>query len=260
MDITESNDEKSPKKRVLPQNEENLIKNNEMLTDVSINIAQNILRRQFQHAPGLQDPVLGQKLMFKTQEKFVQILHTNNFHWVMATNINCDDDTVDLYDSWFHAKVKDHIKLQICNIYKSKSFELKINVRSCQQQTNGLDCGIYSVINAYYLLSGIDISNLRIDETNIRELFLNCMNREKFEHFPESGKDAKTIFSPEKVIIVETFCLCKMPWVWYHSKNPELVMAECDSCRTWYHKKCENIPIDVFQTQSEWCCFNCKNA
>ena len=37
-----------------------------------------------------------------------------------------------------------------------------------------------------------------------------------------------------------------MPWIWYPSKNPDLNMAECDTCHTWYHRKCENIPHDVF--------------
>ena len=33
--------------------------------------------------------------------------------------------------------------------------------------------------------------------------------------------------------------------VWYHSKSPDINMAECDTCHNCFPKKCENIPRDV---------------
>ena len=47
-----------------------------------------------------------------------------------------------------------------------------------------------------------------------------------------------TLFFPEKITTVEIFCM----WVFYHSKNLDLNIAECDICRTWYHRKNEKIP------------------
>ena len=32
-----------------------------------------------------------------------------------------------------------------------------------------------------------------------------------------------------KITTVEVFCICKMLWVWYHNKNLDLSMAECDT-------------------------------
>ena len=40
--------------------------------------------------------------------------------------------------------------------------------------------------------------------------------------------------------------MCKMRWVWYRIKNPDLDVADCDACYNWYHKKCEDIPRNVF--------------
>ena len=57
----------------LPNDEVELIKNNQMLTDVSINMAQKILSRQFKRRQCFQDTVLGQRLMFQANEQFVQI-------------------------------------------------------------------------------------------------------------------------------------------------------------------------------------------
>ena len=34
-------------------------------------------------------------------------------------------------------------------------------------------------------------------------------------------------------------------------------MTECDTCQTWYHRKCENIPRDVFnkfEVSVKWHC------
>ena len=247
----------------LPNDEVELIKNNQMLTDVSINMAQKILSRQFKRRQCFQDTVLGQRLMFQAKEQFVQILHNNNFHWVTVSNLNSKHGAIDYYDSLFHGRIRDHVKLQICNIYKSENSLLQINIRSCQQQTNGVDCGIYAVANAFYILSGTDVSNIKIDENRMRAHFLQCLELGRFEPFPEKQTNTVTLFSPEKITTIELFCICKMPWVWYHSKNPDLNMAECDTCHTWYHRKCENIPRDVFNKfkgSVEWHCSNCKKV
>ena len=186
-------------------------------------MTQTILSRQFKRRQYFQDTGLGQRLMFQDKEQFVQILHNNSFHWVTVSNLNNKHGTIDYYDSL-----------------------LQINIRSCQQQTNGVDCGIYTVANAFYISSGTDMSNIKNDENRMKSHFLQCLELGRFELFPEKQTNTVTLLSPEKITTVEVFCICKMLWVWYHSKNPDLNMAECDTCHTWYHRKCENIPRDVF--------------
>ena len=78
----------------LPNDEVELTKNNQMLTDVSINMAQNILSRQFKTRQCFQDTVLEQRVMFQDKEQFVQILHNNNFHWVIVSNLNSKHGTI----------------------------------------------------------------------------------------------------------------------------------------------------------------------
>lgn len=62
------------------------IKSSEMLTDVSVNISQNLLHKQFLLCEGLEDTTLGQ--CFSGGE-FAQILFTGQCHWMSATNIGC---------------------------------------------------------------------------------------------------------------------------------------------------------------------------
>ena len=126
-----------------------------------------------------------------------------------------------------------------------------------------MDCGIYAVVNAFYILIGTEVLNIKIDENRMRAHFLQCLELGRFEPFPEKQKNTVTLFSPEKITTVELFCICKMPWVWYLNKNPDLNIAECDTCHIWYHKKCENTPRDVFNKfkgSVEWHCSNFKKV
>ena len=112
-------------------------------------MAQKILGRQFKRRQYSQEAVLGQRLMFKAKEQFVKNLHNNNFYWVTVSNINSRHRTIDYYDSLFHGRIRDHVNLQICNLHKSEYSPLQINIRSCQQPTNGVDCGMYAVVNTF---------------------------------------------------------------------------------------------------------------
>ena len=111
--------------------------------------------------------------MFKEQnEKFVQIVHNGSFHWVTVSNINCEKNGINYYDSLFHGKIKDHTKTQVCNLYKCSEDEVVIRVRICQQQTKAVDCGVYALANAFYILSNVDISSRRLKESAMRDHLL----------------------------------------------------------------------------------------
>ena len=92
----------------LEANDEELkvITGNGMLTNFTIDKCQKKLKNQFHAKYGLQDTVLGQKLMFKEQkEEFVQILHNGSYHWVVVSNINFSKDEINYYDILFHGKI-----------------------------------------------------------------------------------------------------------------------------------------------------------
>ena len=90
---------------------------------------------------------------------------------------------------YFMAELKNHVKLQIANISKTENSELEIHIPSCQQQENGVDCRIFAVANAFYILSAIEVSSIRIDENNMRTHFLQCLEQGHFEPFPEKETD-----------------------------------------------------------------------
>ena len=238
------------------------INGNGMLTDLTIVKCQKILKNQFHHTQyGLQDTVLGQILMFKEQKgQFGQILDNGGYHLVVKSNINCSKDEINYHDSLFHGKIMDHLKMQICNISKCSGKELTVNMKACQQQTNGADCGVFAVGKLFHILTSADMGKTKIRVDKMRDHLLQCI---KSGHFKESEKSDSSdiVFCKIKKIKIQIFCYCRFPWAWYHSKNKDLDMACCDSCKEWYHRKCENIPDIVFDEESDiqWDCFSCLN-
>ena len=104
----------------------------------------------------------------------MQILHDGSFHWITVSNINCEKKSNKLL---FSGKIKDHIKMQVCNLYKCLKDEVAIKVCVCKQQTNAVDCGIYAVAKAFYILSNVDISSRGLKENAVREHLLQCIIR-----------------------------------------------------------------------------------
>ena len=125
--------------------------------------------------------------MLKEQNgKFVQILHDGSFHWITVSNINCEKYIINYCDSLFHGKIKDHIKMQVCNLYKCPKDEVVIKVCICKQQTNTVDYGIYAVAKTFYILSNVDISSRGLKESAIQEHLLQCIKVGNFVEFTES--------------------------------------------------------------------------
>ena len=68
---------------------------------------------------------------------------------------------------------------------KQNTQNWKYTFALASNKKNGVDCGIFAVANAYYILSGIDVSSIRIDENKMRMHFLQCFEQGRFELFPE---------------------------------------------------------------------------
>ena len=103
---------------------------------------------------GLEDPIVGQTMNFRRfqLQPFVQILHDRVAHWVGISTFNCKPGEIMLMDSLFKGRGSVDIKKQICFIMNSKERGIKIKVAGVQQQTNGIDCGLYAITFIKYIL------------------------------------------------------------------------------------------------------------
>ena len=76
----------------------NIAKPNGWLTDSEIHVAQQLLKTQFPHLDGLNDPdILSGDLVTPAVTQFVQIINTGG-HWVCLSTIGCANGHVKVYD------------------------------------------------------------------------------------------------------------------------------------------------------------------
>ena len=131
----------------ITQSELKSLSDNEMISDVVIDVAQKMMAKRHPWLKGLLDPILGQTKSFRRfqLQPFAQILHDGVTHWVVISTFNCKPGEIMLMNSLFKGRVSVHIKKQICFIMNSKEREIKIKVAGLQLQTTGIDCGLYAI-------------------------------------------------------------------------------------------------------------------
>ena len=218
------------KKRRMDPSEINTIKSGGMLTDVSVNVAQNILHEQNPLCEGLEETTLGKFLQFSIcGREFAQIIFTGQCHWLSVTNIGCKKGEVNIFDSLSHGTVNSNTMKQVASILHEEGPNIVLNIKSVQQQQNGTDCGVFSIAFLTSLLNGEDPSTTAYHNDQLRTHLLTCIANGCLSSFPQipfsTVKRCK-----ETKIVTKLFCDCHMPWDRNDSKKRATQMASCDTC------------------------------
>ena len=244
--------------------EELVIRQNGMLTDESINIAQNLLSAKFPQYEGFQDTVLGKVNQFDVihpNAQYIQILNSaSNLHWVCVANTNQNKSSNEehyLYDSYAKLSEKyipSDITSQIASYSCHPDPELVLHVTSVQQQNNSVDCGLYAIAFATSLCYGHDPESIVFDHSLMRSHLIKCIQDGDMTPFPSiGGKRCKRC--PRVASVVQIYCTCRQPYY-----PQEDFMVCCKDCNKWYHKKCAHVPIEFFRNKKKEClCLICKN-
>ena len=170
------------------------ILNDHMLTDMTINFAQNILLRDFPTISGLEDTTVGAVLNFSKHDgksPYIQVLHTGSLHWVCISNMSENGlvkaDVVNLYDSLNNrGTVNTHVRDQIADIlYVPSAPEIHVDIQPVQQQTNGTNCGVFAIAYAVDLANDQDPTKIRYDEGKMREHLMTVFKWKDLNLFPE---------------------------------------------------------------------------
>ena len=125
-----------------------------MLTDGSINLAHSILAKQFPNIAGFMDTCLGKTQQFDlvTRNKsYVQIIHAGSLHWVCVVNtlITKNGNGIHyLYDSLSRSEIMIDIVKQVASYSCHPEPVITLVTKAIQQQTNGVDCGLFSIVFA----------------------------------------------------------------------------------------------------------------
>ena len=127
---------------------------------------------------------------------------------------------------------------------------MTVNVKTFQQQTNGVDCGVLAASNMFHILTGADIGRTKIQEDKMRDHLLQCIKSGHFQEL-EKSDSSNIVFCKIKKIKFQIFCHCRFPRESYHYHDTDQDKACFDSCKECHHPKYKNIPDIVFDEESD---------
>ena len=230
------------------------ITNGSMLKDIHIGRSMELIKTQHSELQGLQDPILGSKLQFNVcKQNFIQVLHDGSLHWLVVSNVHCDNGYIDMYDS-LYSRVNMNVKMQMASIMMLDKPEMIIRNKRFQRQKGGVDCGPFAVAAAVTLANGGEPAHLQYDQGIMRNHLHQCLQVGKISEFPSHKiPQKKSIILSQ--IHVPLYCICRLP------DNKEERMISCKICKQWFHQTCLSVTAQVFQDStlsSEWACNKCK--
>ena len=112
----------------------------------------------------------------------IHIHHNNNNHFVTTTNLR---GNVHIFDS-LNTEPSEQLLSQIKAIYSPDNslptiYQVKIN----NEQIGGTDCGLFCLAYASELADGNDPTEMKFDQSAMREHFLNCLEKNEITPFPK---------------------------------------------------------------------------
>ena len=154
-----------------------------LLTDIHMTAAQQLLLHQFPNTKGLQNILCLTRSQVKIDHG-LQVVHDRNNHWVLASNFQRKDNTVEIYDSVYssvNAKTRNIVK----NLFQPISGKNpRVQLIKTQKQVGSHDCGLFAVAMATAILNGHDPKTIRFHQQSMREHLIQCFEKQLITPFP----------------------------------------------------------------------------
>ena len=244
----QDNYEISPGTKLL-QSDFDLLKNpNGWLSRRLINAGQMLLKKKFPKVGGLHDVGKMQTGTFEQEHsEFVQVLHCYESHWVLATNKNCKEKQIIIYDSNRSGDVSLDTKEAIASMIKISHPYFYLTFPDVQQQTGDSDYGLYTLAFAYSLCNGKDPAKISYKQAEFRTHLLQCIEKKAIKDFPQE----RVMKVPGKAMLckVKVYCVCRLP-------DAGDGMIKCSKCSASFHCTCVDVVCD--DMPQSWCCTSCS--
>ena len=104
--------------------------------------------------------------------------------------------------------------------------KIKVHVRPVQQQKNNIDCGIYAIAFAYFIVNNTHLSIAFLDETKLRKHLYFCFQNSKMAPFPLSSRKERK--NKENTIFLNLYCNCRMSWSNIDGEHFHMQMVKFD--------------------------------
>ena len=165
----------------LTQKERSALVMGDCLNDNHINLARELLKRQFKNLLGLQSTLRLTKLKEPLPATgTVQVLHSRGNHGIVASTVGCSASEVIIFDSLYSSV--DPATLDL--LKRLFGVHIKVKLEKCPQQTGGRDCGLFAIANCTALAYGSHPSNASFNQESMRQRLLNCLESFYFTPFP----------------------------------------------------------------------------
>ena len=196
-----------PDIHILETKDRNIIlQNRSWLSDIHINLAHALLKKQFPEMHGLEKSTLSTFTEFSPCQgrPFVQIVNTCGNHWVAITNIFTGERpsdgivNADLYDSLYR-NINPDVQKFLVDILQLESGN--IYMPACHRQPDNSQCGVFAIATATALLFGQDPSGICYDLKLMRPHLIECLDKQHLKPFPHSKLLPQDKLE-EKVVII----------------------------------------------------------
>jgi len=158
------------------------------LSDLQINMAQNLLKAQFPQLNGLKSTLQQTKHTdIPTEDEVrnkLQIVHCKSrHHWIVATTVKCSNNQVLIIDSLF-SSLDDETKATVSQLFQQGTSRPVIKVIRPQKQMGVKDCGLFSIAFATSIAFGHNPAKQKFQQQSMRAHLVNCLENKKMIPFP----------------------------------------------------------------------------
>ena len=104
-------------------------------------------------------------------------------HWVVATNINCVDGEVKVYDSIFQYLDRTSLRC-IESLFKQGDAVPQVKMPQCRKQAGTKDCSVYAIAFTAAIAFGKNPGRLNFKQDEMRSHPVACFNKSSLLLFP----------------------------------------------------------------------------
>lgn len=166
----------------------------EMLSDMSMDMAQCILKNQFPTLNGLQSTILQQKIVANSatgselSRNSLQIIHSRSNHWILASTLG--GEQVKVYDSLYESIDGESANV-IFNLFHTSQVTM---MNSCKQE-GVVDCGVFAIANATAVAHGLNPETVKFIQPLMRKHLMNCKKHLPHSHVIDSSVTLDSTFN-----------------------------------------------------------------
>ena len=160
----------------------------------------------------------------------------------------------DAYDSMVSC-LSPTLSRQIAVIMRCPEPYFKVRFINVQRQSGASDCGLFALDFAVALCKRQDPHQWTFEQTKMRKHLMQCLENGKVTEFPVA-KPRRFTSAIKFIRNVNVYCTCRLPWD--KELNTHGDLAQCNTCRKWFHQKCMSVPLSAFvDSSSSWFCTTC---